>query len=53
MYNDDIIMREIILSRNLKNYKGFALFRYDNLFDTSNYNANSLNEIENMKKILK
>ena len=53
MYNDDIIMREIILSRNLKNYKGFALFRYDNLFDTSNYNSNSLNEIENMKKILK
>lgn len=53
MYNDDIIMREIILSRNLKNYKGFALFRYDNLFDTSTYTSNSLKEIENMKKILK
>lgn len=51
--NDDIIMREIILSRNLKNYKGFALFRYDSIFKTSNYTSNSLKEIENMKKILK
>ncbi len=51
--NNDIIMREIILSRNLKNYKGFALFRYDNIFDVSNYTSNSLKEIENMKKILK
>jgi len=51
--NDDIIMREIILARNLKNYKGFALFRYDNIFDTSKYTSNSLKEIENMKKILK
>lgn len=53
LMNDDIIMREIILSRNLKNYKGFALFRYDNLFATENYTSTSINEIENMKKILK
>lgn len=51
--NDDIIMREIILSRNLNNYRGFALFRYDNIFDISNYTSNSIKEIENMKKILK
>ncbi len=51
--NDDIIMREIILSRNLLNYKGFALFRYDNIFNTDNYNPNSIKELENMKKILK
>lgn len=51
--NDDVIMREIILSRNLKNYKGFALFRYDNLFEVNNYTSTSINEIENMKKILK
>lgn len=51
--NDDIIMREILLSRNLKNYKGFALFRYDNLFEINNYTSTSIKEIENMKKILK
>lgn len=50
--NDNIIMREVILSRNLKNYKGFALFRYDNVFDISNYTSNSIKEIENLKKIL-
>lgn len=53
LYNDDIIMREIILSRNLKNYKGFALFKYDNVFDPENYTSTSLKELENIKKILK
>lgn len=53
MTNDDIIMREILLSRNAKNYCGFALFRYDNIFDTNNYTSTSIKEIENMKKILK
>jgi len=52
MLSNNIIMREIILSRNLNNYKGFALFRYDNLFDTTSFTPNSINEIENMKKIL-
>lgn len=51
--NDNIIMREILLSRNLKNYKGFSLFRYDSIFDIDNYNQNSIPEIENMKKIIK
>lgn len=51
--NDNIIMREILLSRNLKNYKGFSLFRYDSIFDVENYNMNSISEIENMKKIIK
>ena len=50
--NDNIIMREVLLSRNLKNYKGFSLFRYDNLFETSYYNNNSIGEIENLKKII-
>ena len=53
LQNSNIIMREIILSRNLKNYQGFALFRYDNIFDPENYNSNSISEIENMKKIIK
>ena len=51
--NDNIIMREIILSRNSKNYKGFSLFRYDNIFDESSYTNNSIKEIENLKKIIK
>ena len=51
--NDNIIMREVLLSRNLKNYKGFSLFRYDNLFDSSYYNDNSIGELNNLKKIIK
>lgn len=51
--NNDIIMREVILSRNLKNYKGFALFRYDNLFDEEIYTTTSKDELENLKKIIK
>ena len=51
--NSDIIMREIILSRNLKYYNGFSLFRYDYLFDNSLYTNTTMLEIENMKKILK
>lgn len=50
--NDNIIMREVLLSRNLKNYKGFSLFRYDNVFDSNHYTNNSINEIENLKKII-
>lgn len=53
LQNNNIIMREIILSRNLKNYRGFSLFRYDSIFDVENYNGNSIGEIENMKKIIK
>ena len=51
--NNDTIMREIILSRNLKYYKGFSLFRYDYLFNTELYTNTTMLEIENMKKILK
>ena len=53
LQHDDIIMREIILSRNTKNYEGFCLFRYDNIFDTENYTPTSIKEIENLKKIIK
>ncbi|MBE6158152.1 MAG: hypothetical protein E7160_05120 [Firmicutes bacterium] len=51
--NNDIIMREIILSRNLKHYKGFSLFRYDYLFNDDLKNDNTVKEMENMKKVLK
>lgn len=50
--NDNIIMREIILSRNLDKYKGFSLFRYDYLFNDEFYTKTTLKEIENMKKVL-
>ena len=51
--NNNIIMREVLLSRNLKHYKGFSLFRYDNLFDVDHYTSNSLDELNNLKKIIK
>lgn len=51
--NNDIIMREILLSRNLKNYNGFALYRYDYLFNDELKTSTTMKEIENMKKILK
>lgn len=50
--NSNIIMREIILSRNLKHYQGFSLFRYDYLFDNKLYTNTTMLEIENMKKVL-
>ncbi|MBQ9019401.1 MAG: family 10 glycosylhydrolase [Bacilli bacterium] len=50
--NNNIIMREVLLSRNLKNYKGFSLFRYDNVFDVDHYTNNSIEELENLKKII-
>lgn len=51
--NNDIIMREIILSRNIKHYEGFCLFRYGFLFDKNLFSSTSLQEIKNIKKILK
>ena len=50
--NNDIIKREIILSRNLKNYKGFSLFRYDYLFNSELKTTTTVKEIENIKEIL-
>lgn len=51
--NNNIIMKEIILSRNLDNYKGFSLFRYDSIFNNTNVNQNSKIELENLKRIIK
>ena len=52
IYNDNIIMKEIIYSRNIKEYKGFILYRYDNIFDPEINNHNSINEKNNLKRIL-
>ncbi len=53
MNHDDIIMREIILTRNLKQYQGFSLFRYDYLFNPELETETTMSEITNMKKVLK
>ena len=51
--NDNIIMKEIIISRNINNYRGISLFRYDYLFSKDKFNQNTIGEIENLKKIIK
>ena len=53
LVNDDIIMREVLLSRNSKNYKGFSLFRYNHIFNEDSFTNNTVKEIENLKKIIK
>lgn len=51
--NNNIIMKEIIVSRNINNYMGFSLFRYDYLFSDDKINQNTVMEIENIKKVIK
>lgn len=49
----DIIMREVLLARNLKKYKGFSIFRYDSIFDKDNYQGNTKIEKDNLKRVIK
>ncbi len=51
LYNN-IIMREILVSRPLSKYGGFAIFRYDSIFGTK-LNQQAFLEKENLKSILK
>ena len=51
--NDDIIMRQVIVARNNNKYKGFALFRYDNIFDNSKKTIISEKEFTNLQKVMK
>lgn len=51
--NDDIIRRQILLSRNIKNYNGFSIFRYSSMFNIDQNNQTVLNEIKNIKKVIK
>ena len=49
--NNDIIKKQILIARNINNYKGFFIYRYDNLFN--NINNKELNaEIDNLKNIM-
>ena len=47
---NDIIKREIIISRNMSNYKGFSIFRYDNLINNDNDSVKK--EVTNLHQIL-
>lgn len=50
--NTDIIKKQILVSRNKKNYRGFYIFRYEYLYKT--YRNENLNkEIKNLKNLLK
>ncbi len=49
--NDDIIMRQVLLSRNIGHYDGFAIYRYDSLFRENSEHVNK--EINNLKKVMK
>lgn len=51
LLSSDIIMREVLTSRELSRYRGFAIFRYDSLFQ-ENLSETSFQEKENLKKIL-
>ena len=50
--NDDIIMRQILLSRNIKSYDGFSIFRYDSIFSDDEKEELVNAEIKNLKKII-
>lgn len=50
--NSDIIKKQILLSRNENKYGGFSLFRYDYIFNSDKYTTNTLNELENIRKVL-
>ena len=50
--NNDIIKKEILISRNISNYQGFSLFRYEYIFSKEKINKNLENEIKEIKTIL-
>lgn len=48
--NDNILLRQVTMIKN-HNLKGYALFRYDFVFNTEYLNEVSVKEIESLKKI--
>ncbi len=50
--NSDIIKREVIISRNLSHYSGFALFRYDYIFTEEILNDYLKEEVNNLQEML-
>ncbi len=49
--NNDIIKKQIIISRQNNKYKGFCIFRYNYYFYKENNNIQLIKEIENIKTI--
>ncbi|MEG1597017.1 MAG: family 10 glycosylhydrolase [Bacilli bacterium] len=50
--NNDILMKQVLVSRNLSNYIGFSIFRYEYLFNDKYKTINTFNELNNLKAIL-
>lgn len=49
-YNN-IVGNQILVARNMSNYLGFSIFRYDNYFKSSNNNA--VEEVKKVRKVMK
>ena len=50
--NSDVIKKQIVISRNVSNYGGFSLFRYDYIFNKDKLNENIEKEIMGLKEVL-
>ena len=50
--NSDIIKKQVVISRNVSNYDGFSLFRYDYIFNKDKSNENIEKEIMELKDVL-
>lgn len=51
--NNDIISKQIIVSRNTYNYEGFSIFRYDYFFNDEKNNKQLVDEVFYVKNLLK
>lgn len=49
--NNNILMKQIVVSRSINNYEGFVIFRYAYLFNSEIQNKTMKEEIENLKII--
>lgn len=50
--DNDILKKQVTIGRNLTHYKGFAIFRYDYMFNEATDSTSVIKEIENLKKII-
>ena len=49
--SNDIIMKQILISRRMKHYSGFSIFSYNYIFNDKNKNKVTLKEFNNMKSV--
>lgn len=50
--NNDILAKQVVLCRSFDNIDGFALYRYDYLFNEALFNENTYKELDNLYRIL-